>query len=91
MMPAQTPLAGLPSVHGTPVHIGFPGVIGIEGVARPLYGDAVEVCDDELPVFWACGLTLQSAICTARMPFYVTHSPGCLPATDLLNRRLAII
>src|ERR1700741_950562 len=30
-----------PSVHGAPVHIGLPGMIGIADLTRPDYGDAV--------------------------------------------------
>ena len=32
-------------------------------------GDAVPVEADELPVFWACGVTPQAAIAAARIPF----------------------
>jgi hypothetical protein len=49
-----------PSVHGAPVHIGKPELIGIEDIAKPDYGDAVSIQHDELPVFWACGVTPQS-------------------------------
>ena len=35
---------------------------------QPDYGDAVEVRDDELPVFWACGVTPQSVIATVNLP-----------------------
>ncbi len=56
----------LPSVHGAPVHLGFPEAIGIADIARPDYGDAVPVERGELPVFWACGVTPQAAIAAAR-------------------------
>src|SRR5262249_8087335 len=46
-----------PAVHGAPVHLGVPGRIGIVDLARPDYGDPVPIADDELPVFWACGVT----------------------------------
>src|SRR5262249_16168471 len=46
-----------PAVHGAPVHIGKPELIGIADLAKPDYGDAVPVNDDEIPVFWACGVT----------------------------------
>jgi len=80
-----------PSTHGAPVHIGLPGLIGIDDLGRPDYGDAVEVRNDELPVFWACGVTPQAVIQAARVPFCITHAPGCLLVTDLLNSRLAIL
>jgi uncharacterized protein YcsI (UPF0317 family) len=78
-----------PQVHGAPVHIGLPHLIGIEDLARPDYGDPVEVRDDELPVFWACGVTPQSVAMAARPPLCITHAPGYMLITDLLNHQLA--
>lgn len=80
-----------PSVHGAPVHLGDPGLIGIEDLARPDYGDAVSLNEGELPVFWACGVTPQVALEAARPPFAITHSPGCMLVTDLRNSRLAVL
>ena len=48
-----------PSVHGAPVHLGHPHSIGIADIAKPDYGDPVPVAADEIPVFWACGVTPQ--------------------------------
>jgi uncharacterized protein YcsI (UPF0317 family) len=79
-----------PGVHGAPVHVGDPSLIGINDLSRPDYGDAVTVLPDELPVFWACGVTPQAAIVQARPDFCITHAPGCMLITDLLNQQLAI-
>jgi len=78
-----------PAVHGAPVHIGDPALIGIRSIADPDYGDAVEVMPDELPVFWACGVTPQAALAAARLPFAITHAPGSMLVTDLLHHQLA--
>ncbi len=78
-----------PDVHGAPVHIGDPALIGIADLARPDYGDAVDVGPDELPVFWACGVTPQAAITQARPAFCITHAPGAMLITDLFNHELA--
>ncbi len=78
-----------PDVHGAPVHIGDPSLIGIADLSAPDYGDAVEVMPDELPVFWACGVTPQAAIRQARPAFCITHAPGAMLITDLLNNQLA--
>ncbi len=78
-----------PDVHGAPVHLGDPAQIGIADLSRPDYGDAVEVKPDELPVFWACGVTPQAAIAQARPDFCITHAPGAMLITDLLNHQLA--
>ena len=78
-----------PDVHGAPVHLGDPALIGIHDLARPDWGDAVEVRPDELPVFWACGVTPQAALAQARPEFCITHAPGAMLVTDLLNHQLA--
>jgi uncharacterized protein YcsI (UPF0317 family) len=78
-----------PAVHGAPVHLGDPARIGIADLARPDYGDAVPVEPGELPVFWACGVTPQAALQRARPPLCITHAPGAMLITDLLNHQLS--
>lgn len=78
-----------PDVHGAPVHMGDPAQIGIADLAQPDYGDAVEIMPGEVPVFWACGVTPQAAIAQARPAFCITHAPGAMLITDLLNHQLA--
>lgn len=69
--------------HGAPVHIGNPGAIGITDVAQPDYGDAVHIEDDEVPIFWACGVTPQWVAQKSRLPLCITHAPGKMFVTDL--------
>jgi len=78
-----------PDVHGAPVHIGQPALIGIADISTPDFGDPVVVMDDELPVFWACGVTPQAVVMAARPPLCITHAPGGMLVTDLLNHRIA--
>ena len=78
-----------PSVHGAPVHIGFPELIGIHDIAKPDYGDAVEIRPDELPVFWACGVTPQAVIATIAPEIAITHAPGSMLIADVRNSKLA--
>ena len=80
-----------PSVHGAPIHLGDPAQIGIADLGQPDYGDAVSLGKDELPVFWACGVTPQVALEAAKPPFAITHSPGCMLVTDLRNSQLAVM
>ncbi|MCE1184373.1 putative hydro-lyase [Zoogloea sp.] len=80
--------ARTPNVHGAPVHLGDPHLIGIQDLSRPDFGDAVAIAPDELPVFWACGVTPQSVIMEARPDFCITHAPGHMLITDLLNNDL---
>ncbi len=78
-----------PGVHGAPVHIGFPEMIGIEDLQEPFAGDRPEVRDNEIPVFWACGVTPQVTVAQAKPPLCITHKPGAMLITDLLNKDLA--
>jgi uncharacterized protein YcsI (UPF0317 family) len=79
-----------PSVHGAPLHLGSPEVLGIRDLSEPDYGDAVSIHKGEIPVFWACGVTPQSAIERARLPFAIAHRPGHMLMTDIPNASLAI-
>ena len=80
-----------PGVHGAPVHIGEPEKIGITNLARPDYGDAVEIKDNEVPVFWACGVTPQAVALKSKTPLMITHSPGYMFITDLLDEDFSVL
>ena len=80
-----------PAVHGAPVHLGRPDLIGITDLGRPDWGDPVAVEEDEIPVFWACGVTPQAVIQAARIPFAITHFPGRMLVTDVQNSTLAVL
>jgi uncharacterized protein YcsI (UPF0317 family) len=80
--------ARVPAVHGAPVHLGDPSLIGIADIARPDFGDPVEIEPGELPVFWACGVTPQAAVMEAKPALCITHAPGYMLITDRLNRDL---
>ena len=80
-----------PQVHGAPVHLGDPRLIGIADLQQPDYGDAVTVHDDELPVFWACGVTPQAALALAKPPICITHAPGAMLIADPLNSHIAAL
>eukprot|EP00605_Chrysophyceae_sp_TOSAG23-4_P001943 GSChrysophyteH1.ASY1.ANO1.2153.1 assembled CDS len=78
-----------PKVHGAPVHIGKPEQTGVLDVYRPDFGDAVTIQDDEVCVFWACGVTPQMAIMAAKPKLCITHAPGCMLVLDTKNDQLA--
>jgi len=75
--------ARMPLAHGAPVHVGDPLALGIADLGKPDFGDAVTVHPDELPVFWACGVTPQAAIMAAKPKLALTHLPGHMFLTDL--------
>lgn len=72
-----------PAVHGAPVHVGDPAALGVTDLGRPDFGDAPEMREGEVPVFWACGVTPQAAIMASRPPFALTHAPGHMFVTDV--------
>jgi uncharacterized protein YcsI (UPF0317 family) len=80
--------ASMPRVHGTPVHIGDPALIGIRDIHKPDFGDRVTIRSGETPVFWACGVTPQSVIKNAKPRIAITHAPGHMLITDIKNTAL---
>ncbi len=72
-----------PTMHGGPIHVGDPAILGIADLDRPEFGDRVSIREGEVPVFWACGVTPQLALEVARPPIAITHSPGHMFVTDL--------
>lgn len=79
-----------PQVHGSPVHFGDPSLIGISDIRSPDYGEAVSLRENEVPVFWACGVTPQQVIIDAGVEFAITHSPGHMLVTDIPDSTLAL-
>ena len=77
------------SVHGAPVHIGDPSKIGIRNLNRPDFGDPVTLRKEEIPVFWACGVTPQAVVMRAKPELCITHTPGHMFISDVLNEELA--
>ncbi|MCH4890837.1 DUF1445 domain-containing protein [Acidaminobacter sp. JC074] len=74
--------------HGIPIHIGHPSAIGIKDLQSPDYGDHVEVKEDELPVFWACGITALNSIKNSLKEDFYTHAPGHMLITNDLLRSI---
>jgi uncharacterized protein YcsI (UPF0317 family) len=79
------------AAHGAPVHQGDPAAIGIDDISKPDWGDAVEIRDGEIPVFWACGVTPQLVLQNAKPPLCITHTPGAMligdQASDAVSMR----
>lgn len=85
---AVTVSGQMPKVHGTPIHIGNPAIIGIRDINKPDFGDAVPFRDGEVPVFWCCGVTPQSVVMNVKPSFCITHAPGHMLITDVKNAEL---
>jgi uncharacterized protein YcsI (UPF0317 family) len=76
--------------HGAPIHLGSPEEIGIERLEVPDFGDPVTINEGEIPVFWACGVTGILAATSERVPLVITHSPGHMFVSDLLDEHLTL-
>ncbi len=80
--------ARFPFNHGAPLHLGDPAAIGAD-LEAPLFGGRVPALPTGLvPVFWACGVTPQSAAQAARLPLFIAHAPAHSFITDLRTDRL---
>jgi len=77
--------------HGAPVHLGDPAEIGIKDLNRPDFGDSVTIHPDEIPVFWACGVTSQLAVTSTPLSRVITHAPGHMFVSDLRDEDLTIL
>ncbi|MEM9426396.1 MAG: putative hydro-lyase [Pseudomonadota bacterium] len=72
-----------PQAHGAPIAVDEPAQIGISDLSAPDWGDAVEIKDGEVPVYWACGVTPQNVLLDANLPICITHSPGHMLIADV--------
>lgn len=71
--------------HGSPVHSGNPLAIGIADLEQPDFGDPVSLKPNEVPIFWACGVTPQVVLENAKLPRAFTHAPGHMLITDITH------
>jgi uncharacterized protein YcsI (UPF0317 family) len=81
--------ARYPMAHGAPVHVGDPRAIGIDDLSRVDWGKYNELRHDDVPVFWACGVTPQAVAAKARIPEMITHAAGHMFVSDLKLTQLA--
>ena len=77
--------------HGAPVHLGSSREIGIKDLSQPDFGDPVEIKPEEIPVFWACGVTSTLAATSPSLPLVITHSPGHMFVSDLKDEDLTLL
>jgi uncharacterized protein YcsI (UPF0317 family) len=81
----------LSGAHGAPVHKGDPAKIGIKDLNQPDFSGPVPVNQGEVPVFWACGVTPQSALMHAKPPFAITHMPGSMFIGDIKTEDVTLL
>jgi uncharacterized protein YcsI (UPF0317 family) len=78
------------ATHGGPVHLGDPGAIGITDLEKVMYGEPIAIHENELPVFWACGITPQAVALQAKPDFMITHLAGHMFVSDILADEIAV-
>jgi uncharacterized protein YcsI (UPF0317 family) len=78
-----------PQLHGRPVHAGDPAALGVT-LERPLEAlGPLQPVEGEVPVFWACGVTTQTAIERARPRRAYTHVSSQMLVCDVPLEALA--
>ncbi|OBA23087.1 DUF1445-domain-containing protein [Metschnikowia bicuspidata var. bicuspidata NRRL YB-4993] len=74
--------------HGAPIDFGYDAMerLGIRDLSNPDFGDSTQIEDDEVPVFWGCGVTAQIAALSVHDRIdgpIIGHAPGHMLVTDL--------
>ncbi|BGP19679.1 hypothetical protein JCM10213_002694 [Rhodosporidiobolus nylandii] len=81
--------------HGEPVAWGFEGMkaLGIDDPTgqNPDFGGISEVREGEVPVYWACGVTPQSAVMDSKLPEVILgHAPGHMMVLDMRDEEVCV-
>lgn len=79
--------------HGEPIDWGYDAVerLGIQDLNNPEYGDAIKIDDDEIPIFWGCGVTPQVAVQQVGAAIsgkVMGHSPGHMLILDIKDNEV---
>jgi hypothetical protein len=78
----------LQDCHGAPIAIGNSGMrsLGIADLGKPDFGDAVVLKENDVPVFWCCGVTgvelVKKFSEVNNSDIFFTHSPGHMYVSD---------
>jgi len=83
-------MSRFPRAHGTPVHIGDPGEIGIEDLGQVMFGEPPVIRDGDVPVFTPCGVTSQAVAQAARPDLMIAHYPAHMLVADLTCEQMGI-
>jgi len=82
-------------LHGAPVHIGDGKAVGVEKVGNPDAWippwETPPPAPHEVVMFFGCGITPQNVITRSKIPYAVTHYPGCMFIIDKRVEELAIL
>ncbi len=81
------------AVHGPPVHIGDPAVIGIKDICRVDFGtpNVVPQQPGEIAMFWGSGETPEMTVKKAKLPLMISQGDIDLLVTDRLTEELTVL
>lgn len=75
----------MPLSHGAPLDRGDPSGLGIRDPDRSHWGKPLAPEPGEVALYRGCGLTALAALGSAGIPFFITHLPGAVLVTDLVE------
>lgn len=79
--------------HGEPIYWGYGALkrLGISDLSKPDFGETTRLNDDEVPVFWGCGVTAQVAALTVSHKIEgltFGHAPGHMLVLDIKDEEV---
>ncbi|MDP7083243.1 MAG: putative hydro-lyase [Dehalococcoidia bacterium] len=80
-----------PGHHGAPIHIGDPAALGIDDMSKSEWAVGPKLLPGEVPVFWACGVTLQTLVRESKPDLMITHYPSRMFITDIPAEEQAVM
>lgn len=82
--------------HGEPIDWGYDALerLGIKSLQDTIFSDPIEMKEDEVPVFWGCGVTPQLAAAEASDKIKGTimaHAPGHMIVIDVKDEEVPFL
>jgi uncharacterized protein YcsI (UPF0317 family) len=82
--------------HGEPIDWGYDAIerLGVNNIYAPEYGDSCSIDDDEVPVFWGCGVTAQDAALKIGEKIdgkIMAHAPGHMLILDIKDSEINVL
>ncbi|KAG7695726.1 hypothetical protein KL911_002987 [Ogataea haglerorum] len=79
--------------HGEPIDWGYEGAerLGITDLNRPDFGGQPVIHDDEIPVFWGCGVTPQLVVMQQKNKIrgqVISHTTGAMLVLDITSEQI---
>ena len=82
------------AVHGPPVHVGDPAVIGVKDISHADFDARPDIAPqqpEEIAMFWGCGITPEMTLKKAKLPLMISQGDVDLLITDRLTEELTVL